>query len=71
MVDEVHSRPLHGTEVASHSLLGHALGVIAALRGLCRVQYLHAVVSVAALAEGRIRPAAACSAALMRRRALW
>lgn len=34
-----------------------ALGIIAARRGLCRVQYLHAVVLQAALAEARKSPA--------------
>jgi hypothetical protein len=33
-----------------------ALGIIAAARGLCRVQYLHADVLQAALAEARKRP---------------
>jgi len=38
--------------------LVHALGVIAAHRGLCRVQYLRAAVSVAALAEAASAPPA-------------
>lgn len=37
--------------------LGHVLGGIAAHRGLCRVHYLRAAVSVAALAEAASTPA--------------
>lgn len=43
-------------EVAWGFALVDALGIIAAPRGLCRVQYLHADVLQAALAEARKSP---------------
>jgi hypothetical protein len=44
-------------EVGWRFALVDALGIIAARRGLCRVQYLHADVLQAALAEARKSPA--------------
>jgi hypothetical protein len=43
----------HRNEVRFALALVDALGIIAARRGLCRVQYLHAIVLQAALAEAR------------------